>query len=92
LTSLKPSKNSKPVKYHFAEKDGGVVQTAIGKLSFDDTRLIKNLAAVVDQVQKVKPPSVKGTYIKSIYVSTTMGPSVKIDLTTLQDLVKQLSA
>lgn len=75
-----------------AEKDGGVVQTAIGKLSFDDSRLIKNLAAVVDQVQKVKPPSVKGTYIKSIYVSTTMGPSVKIDLTTLQDLVKQLSA
>lgn len=75
-----------------AEKDGGIVQAGIGKLSFDDTRLVKNLAAVVDQVQKIKPPSVKGTYIKSIYVSTTMGPSVKIDLTTLQELVKVLVA
>ncbi len=75
-----------------AEKDGGIVQMAIGKLSFDDARLLKNLAAVVDQVQKVKPSSVKGTYIKSVYVSTTMGPGVKLDLNTLQDLSKVATA
>ncbi|HMX47776.1 MAG TPA: 50S ribosomal protein L1, partial [Candidatus Obscuribacter sp.] len=75
-----------------AEKDGGVVQMAIGKLSFDDARLLKNMAAAVEQVQKVKPASVKGAYIKSIYVSTTMGPGVKIDLTTLQELSKVLLA
>ncbi|MBZ0185498.1 MAG: 50S ribosomal protein L1, partial [Candidatus Obscuribacterales bacterium] len=75
-----------------AEKTGGLVQMAIGKLSFEDERLLKNLAAVVDQVQKVKPTSVKGTYIKSIYVSSTMGPGIKIDVTTLQELAKHLAA
>lgn len=71
-----------------AEKDGGVVQMGIGKLSFEDKRLLQNLAAVVDQIQKVKPPSVKGQYIKSIYVSSTMGPSIRLDLTRLQELQK----
>ncbi|MBI5173005.1 MAG: 50S ribosomal protein L1 [Candidatus Melainabacteria bacterium] len=75
-----------------AEKDGGVVQMAIGKLSFDDARLLKNMAAAVEQVQKVKPASVKGAYIKTKKVSTTMGPGVKIDLTTLQELSKVLLA
>lgn len=75
-----------------AEKDGGVVQMGIGKMSFDDARLLKNLAAVVDQVNKVKPPSCKGVYIKSIYLSSTMGPGVKIDTTTLQALHKHLVA
>jgi len=71
-----------------AEKNGGLVQMAIGKLSFEDGRLLKNLAAVVDQIQKIKPPSVKGTYIKSVYLSSTMGPGVKIDLQTIQEMSK----
>jgi len=71
-----------------AEKNGGLVQMAIGKLSFEDDRLLKNLAAVVDQIQKIKPPSVKGTYIKSVYLSSTMGPGVKIDLQTIQEMSK----
>ena len=75
-----------------AEKDGGLVQMAVGKLSFDDSRLLKNIAAVVDQIQKVKPSAVKGTYIKSVYLSSTMGPGIKLDLQTLQDLHKHLAA
>ena len=71
-----------------AEKDGGVVQMAIGKLSFDDAKLLKNLAAVVDQIVKLKPPSVKGAYIKSVYLSTTMGPGVRLDVGSLQNLGK----
>ncbi|MBN9395832.1 MAG: 50S ribosomal protein L1 [Candidatus Melainabacteria bacterium] len=74
-----------------AEKDGGVVQMAIGKLSFDDTRLLKNLVAVVDQITKIKPPSVKGQYIKSVYLASTQGPSVKLDLSTLQDIAKSIA-
>jgi large subunit ribosomal protein L1 len=66
-----------------AEKDGGVVQMAIGKLSFDDSRLLKNLHAVVDQVNKIKPSSVKGTYIRSVYLSSTMGPGIKLDVSQL---------
>lgn len=72
-----------------AEKNGGLVQMAIGKLSFEDERLMKNVAAVVDVIQKVKPPSVKGVYIKSIFLSSTMGPGLKIDLTTIADLNKK---
>jgi len=71
-----------------AEKDGGVVQMAIGKLSFDDAKLITNLAAVVETIIKLKPPSVKGAYIKSVYLSTTMGPSVRLDINSLQNLGK----
>jgi len=75
-----------------AEKDGGLVQMAIGKLSFEDDRLLKNLAAVVEQIQKVKPTTVKGTYIKAVYLSSTMGPGLKLDTAKLQDLHKYLAA
>ncbi len=89
----KAVKDLKAGKVSFrAEKDGGLVQMAIGKLSFEDERLLKNLAAVVETIQKVKPASVKGTYIKSVYLSTTMGPGLRLDVTKLQDLHKYLVA
>jgi large subunit ribosomal protein L1 len=75
-----------------AEKDGGLVQMAVGKLSFDDSKLLKNIAAVVDQINKVKPTSVKGTYIKAVYLSSTMGPGIKLDVNKLQDLHKYIAA
>jgi large subunit ribosomal protein L1 len=75
-----------------SEKEGGVVQMALGKLSFEDSRLLKNLAAAVEQVQKIKPSSVKGIYIKSISLSSTMGPGIRLDLTKLLDLHKYLAA
>lgn len=75
-----------------SEKTGGLVQMAIGKLSFADDRILKNLAAVVDQIIKIKPPSVKGTYVKAIYISTTMGPSIKLDINSLGSLNKTSAA
>jgi large subunit ribosomal protein L1 len=72
-----------------AEKDGGVVQMPIGKLSFEDNRLIKNLASVFEQIQKIKPASVKGTYVRSVYLTSTMGPGIKLDVSRLPGLVKQ---
>lgn len=75
-----------------AEKDGGVVQIPIGKISFTDDRILKNLAAVYEQIVKVKPPSVKGTYIKSIYLSSTMGPGLRLDPNMMQNLHKYLTA
>ena len=75
-----------------AEKDGGVVQMGIGKISFDDVRLLKNLAAVFDQVNKVKPATCKGVYIKSVYVSSTMGPGIRLDVNKMQELHKYLVA
>jgi large subunit ribosomal protein L1 len=65
------------------EKDGGLVQMAVGKISFDDKRLLDNIHAVVDTINKVKPATVKGTYIKSVYLSSTMGPGIKLDVSKL---------
>jgi large subunit ribosomal protein L1 len=85
ITDLKAGKVS-----FRAEKDGGVVQLPIGKISFADDRILKNLAAVYEQIVKVKPPSVKGIYIKSIYLSSTMGPGLRLDPNRMQDLHKYL--
>jgi large subunit ribosomal protein L1 len=74
------------------EKDGGVVQMPIGKLSFEDSRLLKNLNAVVEQIQKVKPASVKGSYMRSVYLSSTMGPGIKLDISNLALLGKTRTA
>ena len=51
----------------------------IGKASFDDAALLKNLRALVGELEKVKPSSSKGKYVKKVVVSTTMGPGVRIE-------------
>jgi large subunit ribosomal protein L1 len=68
----------------------GNVHVPIGKASFDRRALLQNLRAVVDELQRAKPASAKGRYIKSMTLSSTMGPGVKIDpaqLKTLEDEV-----
>ena len=57
----------------------GNVAALIGKVSFDEAKLVENMDAFVSLILKAKPASVKGTYVKNIAVSSTMGPSVKID-------------
>lgn len=58
----------------------GNVHVPIGKVSFDDQKLVENLTAFLNLIVKTKPSVVKGTYIKNISVSSTMGPGVKIDV------------
>lgn len=57
----------------------GNVQVLIGKVSFDDAKLLENYLALIDTLIKVKPSGAKGTYIKSVTLSTTMGPGVHVD-------------
>ena len=57
----------------------GNVHTIIGKVSFTEKQLLENLEAFVSLILKTKPSVVKGTYVKNISVSTTMGPGIKID-------------
>jgi large subunit ribosomal protein L1 len=56
-----------------------IIHSPIGKKSFDDKKLVENLSALVDAVNKTRPDGVKGSYIKSLYLTSTMGPSVKVD-------------
>jgi large subunit ribosomal protein L1 len=59
-----------------------IIHLPIGKIGFDADKLLANLMAVVEAVAKAKPASVKGQYIKSAFLTTTMGPGIKLDLRT----------
>lgn len=61
-----------------AEKTGAVVHMPIGKSSFSDEDLMKNLAAAIQEITKCKPSSSKGTYMKSAFISATQGPGIEI--------------
>jgi large subunit ribosomal protein L1 len=56
------------------------VHVPFGKVSFDNAKLLENLEAIIDQIVKVKPQSAKGTYLKNVSVSSTMGPGIKLDV------------
>ena len=57
-----------------------IIHTPVGKLSFDDKKLLENVAALVDAVVKAKPSGAKGQFIRSISLTTSMGPGIKLDL------------
>jgi len=58
----------------------GNIHSVIGKVSFDEDKLKENFLALIDAIMKAKPSSVKGQFIKSIYIATTMGPALKLDV------------
>ena len=64
----------------FKAEKAGVVHAGIGKASFDADKLAQNLRAFVEAVQRAKPSGAKGTYMKKVSVSSTMGPGVSVDL------------
>jgi large subunit ribosomal protein L1 len=63
-----------------------IIHVPIGKISFDDTRLIENLTAIVDAVVKAKPSGAKGQYVKTATLATTMSPGISLDLKTTLSL------
>ena len=64
----------------FKVEKEGVIHAGVGKASFDEAKLVENIRAFIDSVAKLKPTGLKGTYMKKIVVSSTMGPSVTIDV------------
>lgn len=66
-------------KVEYRADKAGIVHAPIGKVSFDNEKLEENFAAVFEAIQKAKPAAAKGTYMKSVNVTTTMGPAVKVD-------------
>lgn len=75
----KVTKNLKSGMIEYRADKNGIVHVIVGKVSFGEADLVKNYNELTDTLVKVKPNGVKGTYIKSIYVTTTMGPSVRIE-------------
>ncbi len=57
----------------------GIVHNAVGKKSFDEKQLVDNARSYIQTIIKAKPVSAKGRYVKSVYISTTMGPGIKVD-------------
>ena len=66
----------------FRVEKAGVIHAGIGKASFDEGHLAENLRAFVDAVARAKPSGAKGTYLKKVSVSSTMGPGVSVDVTS----------
>lgn len=61
----------------------GIVNVPIGKVSFEDNKLVENLKALHEQILRVKPAAAKGTYINNLTLSTTFGPGIKLDVTSI---------
>ena len=61
----------------------GIVNVPIGKVSFEDNKLVENLKALHEQILRVKPAAAKSTYINNLTLSTTFGPGIKLDVTSL---------
>jgi large subunit ribosomal protein L1 len=80
------------VEYRADTRSRGVVQVPIGKVSFGHGALLGNFRAVLEEVNRAKPASAKGRYIKSIAVSSTMGPGVDIDINALRVTDEELAA
>lgn len=73
-------------KVEFRNDRQGNVHVAIGKLSFENNDILRNFAAIAEAIQKARPATAKGTYMKSLTLSSTMGPGLKIDTTSLSEL------
>jgi large subunit ribosomal protein L1 len=70
-------------KVEYRADKAGIIHAPIGKVSFDNEKLAENFLTVFETVQKAKPASAKGTYMKSVNVTSTMGPAVKIDTSSV---------
>ena len=85
--AVKPAKAG---KVEFRADKQGMIHCPVGKVQFATDDLVKNFATLADAIIKAKPSSAKGTFVKSVYITTTMGPSIKLDNKGLAAEVKEI--
>jgi large subunit ribosomal protein L1 len=73
-------------KIDFKVDKTGIIHTSVGKVSFESDKLSENALELVQVLQRLKPSAAKGTYFRSIYMSSTMSPSVSIDIKSIPGL------
>jgi large subunit ribosomal protein L1 len=66
-------------KVEFRLDKAGIIHTIVGKADFDEQHLVENVATLLDAIVRAKPSSSKGTYLRSVTLTSTMGPGVKVD-------------
>jgi large subunit ribosomal protein L1 len=74
---------AKAGQVEFRAEKAGIVHAGIGKASFEEDKLLENARAFIEAIQRAKPTGAKGTYVKKVAVSSSMGPGVKVDVATL---------
>ena len=82
----KAVKEVKQGKIDFKVDKGGIVHTSVGKISFDAQKIAENVKEFMATIIKLKPTAAKGTYVKSVYLSTTMSPGIKVDPKTVDEI------
>ena len=75
-------------KIDFRVEKAGIVHVPVGKVSFGVEKLVQNITAFLETIARIKPSTSKGTYVKGIAISTTMGPGVKVDTVSLKDVIR----
>jgi large subunit ribosomal protein L1 len=83
---------SKAGKVEYRTDRTAIVHLVIGKASFDEARLLENYAAVVEELIRAKPSAAKGRYLRSITLTSTMGPGVKVDTSRTRDIIEEAPA
>jgi large subunit ribosomal protein L1 len=86
----KAVRDAKAGKLEYRTDRGANVHLSIGKKSFGERQLLENYAAVLDEIMRAKPAAAKGRYIRTITLTTTMGPGVHVDPTRTRDIVEGL--
>lgn len=80
----KAVRDAKAGKVEFRVEKAGIVHAQIGKRSFEDAHLVENVRSIVSALARLKPAAAKGTYFKSVTLSTTMGPGLRVDPQSIQ--------
>ncbi len=81
-------KEIKAGKVEFRVEKAGIVHVPVGKVSFGFDRLLENIKTILEMILRAKPPTSKGIYLRSIGLSTTMGPGIKIDPLVVRNILK----
>ena len=76
--------NAKKGQIRYKTDKAGIIHTTVGKVDFDPIKIEENIYHLIDDLNKAKPSSAKGKYMKNITISSTMGPGIKVDLATVE--------